>query len=522
MRKILIKPGVYYDSVKLLLLSKEAGEREGILHAMVAMATATNLEILSRLGWSAEETAGAGENDLLIALEADSRDALDAALEWLEGRFKERVASAAKTYRPKTLRRAIQDHPSANLVQISIPGAYAFREAKQALEAGKHVMLFSDNVPVEEEVALKKVAVERGLLMMGPDCGTAILNGACLGFANVVPKGPVGIVAASGTGAQEVSCLLARLGVGVSQVIGTGGRDLSREVDGRMMRLGLRALAMDPETRVVVLVSKPPESEVGEKVLVEAGRAGKPVIVNFLGEDRDRITRDNIRGARTLEEAVHFAYESVTGQDPAAGAAGPCSCSTLEEKSKFAPGQRYLRGLFVGGTLADEAMLLLKDSLGTLYSNGPVAGCHRLDDSAHSRQHTVLDLGADEFTVGRAHPMIDPTLRNLRIVQEAGDPETAVLLLDVVLGYGSHADPAGETAEAVREARAVAERDGRYLAVVASVCGTEGDPQDLKEQEMALGRVGARVFASNAQACRFAAALLSQGGSALLSGGGHE
>jgi len=511
LKKILIKPGVYYDSVKLLLLSKETGERAGIRRAMVAMATATNLEILSRLGWSAEDAGGAGDNDLLIAVEAEDGAVLDSTFEWLEGRLKQRASAAAAAYRPRTLRRAIQDHPSANLVQISIPGAYAFREAKRALEGGRHVMLFSDNVPVDEEVALKDLAAERGLLLMGPDCGTAILNGVCLGFANVVPRGPVGIVAASGTGAQEVSALLARLGVGVSQVIGTGGRDLSGDVDGRMMRLGLRALREDPGTRVVVLVSKPPEPKVGEKILAEAQAAGKPVVVNFLGEDPDRISGGNIRGARTLEEAAHLAFRSVTGRDETAEILGPCACATLEERSKFKAGQRYLRGLFVGGTLADEAMLMLKDSLGTLHSNGPVAGCLPLRDAGRSTGHTVLDLGADEFTVGRAHPMIDPTLRNLRIVEEARDPEVAVLLLDVVLGYGSHPDPAGETAGAVEQARAAAEADGRWLAVVASVCGTEGDPQDLKEQEIALGRAGVRVFASNAEACRFCAALLPGG-----------
>ncbi len=512
MKKILIKPGAYYDSVKLLLLSREMGERDGVRQAMVAMGTATNLEILSRLGWSAGDAAGAGENDLVIAVDAEDAGRMEAAFEWLDERLRQRTsAAAAEGYRPKTLRRAIQDHPAANLVQISIPGAYAFRESKRALVSGRHVMLFSDNVPVEEEVALKELAVEKGLLLMGPDCGTAILNGVCLGFANVVPRGPVGIVAASGTGAQEVSILLARMGVGVSQVIGTGGRDLSRQVGGRMMGLGLRALVEDPATEVVVLVSKPPEREVGEKVLAEAREAGKPVIVNFLGEDPARITGGNIRGARTLEDAAHLAFHAVTGRDAAAGTSGPCSCAALGERSKLAPGQRYLRGLFAGGTLADEAMLLLKDSLGTLHSNGPVAGCLPLESGSRSCGHTILDLGADEFTVGRAHPMIDPTLRNLRIIEEAKDPEVAVILLDVVLGYGSHADPAGETARAVEEARAAAGKDDRVPVIVASVCGTVDDPQNLKEQEKALGRAGVRVFASNAQACRFAAALLPGG-----------
>ncbi|MCK4546234.1 MAG: acyl-CoA synthetase FdrA [Candidatus Eisenbacteria sp.] len=510
MKKIRIRKGVYCDSVRLLLLSREMGDLDGVDRAMAAMATPTNLEILGQLGWSLEEIGDVAENDLLAAVDAADERTLDAAFQWLETRLKERVSGTGKGYHPRTLRTAVADAPSANLVQISIPGAYAFREAKRALMNDKHVMLFSDNVSIEEEVALKDLAGDRGLLLMGPDCGTAIINGVCLGFANVVPRGPVGIVAASGTGAQEISVLLARGGIGVSQLIGTGGRDLSRKVAGRAMRLGLRALAADPETEVMVLVSKPPEPEVAERILTDAASCAKPVIVNFLGENPDRITRGNVRGAGNLEEAAQLAIQAAGRRAISLGEGG-VPALVEQERSRLKPGQRFLRGLFVGGTLADEAMLLLKTELGTLYSNSPVPGCTLLVDSSVSRGHTVLDLGADEFTVGRAHPMIDPTLRNFRIVEEAMDSEVAVLLLDVVLGYGSHADPAGATAGAVEEARGMARKDDRDLVVVASVCGTEGDPQNLDEQEQKLRDVGVRVFASNAQACRFCRELLRSG-----------
>ena len=513
MKRIVVRSGVYYDSVKLLLLSKELGERGGVDRAMVAMATPTNLEILTRQGWSRDEVGQVSESDLFVAVEAADPEALEAALEWAQARLTERTSARGEGYRPKTLRSAMRDAPASNLVQISVPGAYAYREARRALLGDRHVMLFSDNVPVEEEVALKDLAVGRGLLMMGPDCGTAVLNGACLGFSNVVPTGPVGIVAASGTGAQEVSVLLARAGIGVSQVIGTGGRDLSAAVGGRMMRMGLAALEADPDTRVIVLVSKPPAEEVGDRILAEAGRSSKPVIVNFLGRDPTDGVGRNVTMARTLEDAARAAASSLGGEEDAGARAAErekeIGDRVARERARLAPRQRYVRGLFVGGTLADEAMVLLKGTLGTLFSNGPVAGCSRLEEGARSVGHTILDMGADEFTAGRAHPMIDPTLRNLRIAEEARDPEVAVLLIDVVLGYGSHSDPAGEIAGVIAEGRAKAAGEGRHLVVAASVCGTEGDPQGLEGQENALREAGAHVFASNAEACRFSAALVA-------------
>lgn len=511
-KKLIVKSGAYHDSVTLLLQSKEMNELEGVIRAMVAMATPTNREILAELGWTGQDVQGATENDLVVAVEAEDGDALDRALGWLETRRTSQPTSSGAAYHPRTLRRALADAPASNLVQISVPGRYAYREARSALLNDKHVMLFSDNVSIEEEVALKDLAAERGLLLMGPDCGTAILNGVCLGFANVVPRGPVGIVAASGTGAQEVSSLLGRKGIGISQLIGTGGRDLSAEVGGRMMRLSLRALDADPNTQIIVLVSKPPAEEVGKAILSDAGSCSKPVVVNFLGENAGKISKGNVKGAGTLEEAAGLAVEIVTGEVPSIGKADSKDDLTAlasAERAKMAAGQRYLRGLFTGGTLADEAMILLKDTLTSLYSNGPVPGCSHLEDRKQSREHTILDLGADEFTVGRAHPMIDPMVRNLRIVQEAQDPETAVLLLDVVLGYGSNTDPAGEAARAVEKAAVLAQRDGRYISVVASICGTDGDPQNMEEQQQILKDAGVHVFASNAQASRFCGLLLA-------------
>jgi FdrA protein len=362
------------------------------------------------------------------------------------------------------------------------------------------VLLFSDNVSLEDEIALKRYAVDNGLLLMGPGAGTAILNGVALGFANVVPRGPVGIVSAAGTGLQEVSILLARQGVGLSQGIGTGGRDLKEAVGGLMMLSGLQALQADPMTRVVVLVSKPPSPPVAEKILSQARQSDKPTVVCFLGQ---AFTGQNITA--TLEEAAFLA----------ATLANPNTRSPVSEESpqprqsrkKTGAGKRYLRALFSGGTLCYEAQVIWRKVFKQpVFSNAPLAEASRLQNSNRSHGHSAVDLGEEEFTVGRPHPMIDNDLRIRRLFQEARDPDTAVILLDVVLGYGAHPDPASELAPAIVKAREIA--SGRQIAFVASVTGTEADPQCRSRQVAALEAAGVVVSESNAAAARLAAKII--------------
>ena len=308
---------------------------------------------------------------------------------------------------------------------------------------------------------------------MGPDCGTAILNGIPLGFANVVRRGAIGVVAASGTGLQQVTCLLDRLGAGVSQAIGTGGHDLSHEVGGITMLQSIEALAADPATRVIVLISKPPAADVATRVLEQACAAGKPVVVCFLGVDPKTVESGDLKGAGTLEDAAYLAA-SLAGAEPPKRE----PLKGLAKTPKFAPTQKYIRGLYSGGTFCFEASLLLSQVLSPVYSNTPVGGTLRLDDVWRSKAHTLVDLGDDVFTRGRPHPMIDHRLRNERIAKEADDAETAVILLDVVLGYGSHMDPASEIVPAIEGARKRAATAGREVAFVGFVCGTDRDPQE--------------------------------------------
>jgi succinyl-CoA synthetase alpha subunit len=502
----------YRDSVSLMQLSSTFAKLQGVEQASAIMASANNVSLLREAGLLTGPVE-AGANDLLIALQGDD-DALEAAMAAAESALNQPAASTTDNGRtrvvpPRSIEMGLGGMVGANLALISTPGEYAAAEAFKALRLGLNVMLFSDNVELKEEIALKRFAQAQGLIVMGPDCGTAIINGIPLAFANVIKRGDIGVVAASGTGLQQVTCLIDRWGKGISQAIGTGGHDLHREVGGISMLQGLQALAADQSTSVIVLISKPPSPEVAGRVLEVAASAGKPVVVNFLGADPDGIRRPNVFPAGTLEDAAAAAVALASGRTPDDGASRrPPSVPP----SRLAPGQRYLRGLYSGGTFCYEASLLLKKNLGQVYSNTPVDSQDRLGDVWTSREHTVIDLGDDLFTRGRPHPMIDHRLRNERILKEAVDPAVAVILLDVVLGYGAHPDPAGEMVPVIRKAQDVAEKAGRHLMVVGFVCGTTQDPQNLATQEAALRDAGMILAESNAQAVRLATAVASGAG----------
>ena len=512
---IRVKQREYYDSVRLMRTAEMVRRQEGVQEAMLVMATESNKQLLEAAGLPAGEAAQATPNDLVIAIVAKSEEAAERAMEEAERLLKERAA-AGERHVYRTLTSALGAMRGGNLALISVPGEYAAAEARRALESGLHVMLFSDNVSLEDEVSLKRLAQEKGLMMMGPDCGTAIINGAGLGFANVVRRGTIGIAGASGTGIQALSALIDRQGAGVSHAIGAGSRDLSPEVSGATMLAAIALLAADPATEVLALTSKPPDPEVSRAILERAVDSGKPVVANFLGGDPEIVTDAGAFAAATLEEAARKAVSLAQGGGAMVAPPPPDGIERLaaQEAQKVSGRQRFIRGLYAGGTLCYEALLILEnDHLlnggadgidGKILSNVPLRPEQRLADPWQSRGHTLLDLGEDAFTRGRPHPMIDSTLRAQRLVQEAEDPETAVVLLDVVLGHGAHEDPAGSLTEAIAEARAKVTEAGGYLPVVASVCGTAGDPQNAQRQEDVLREAGVVVMDSNAQAVRLA------------------
>lgn len=486
--KIIIKPNSYHDSVTLMAISGKVKAVPGVTEAVVNMATGMNKELMQAIGLFSAAAATAGPDDLLIAIRADSAAACEqaalAAEDFLAQRGRRQTGS--RRVRPASIASAVQQQPAANLAVISVPGAYAAREALAALQQGLHVMLFSDNVSLAEEKKLKQFAHERGLLMMGPDCGTAIINGKGLCFANAVRRGSIGLVGASGTGTQEVTVQIDRLGGGISQALGTGGRDLTEEIGGIMMLDCLAALQADPATAVIVVISKPPSAPVAAAIIAALKTGGKPAVVCFLNHAGDAADEGGqLYFCSSLETTARQAV-ALSGLKVDAALAPP---STGPAKPLvLALGQHSIRGLFCGGTLCSEAAGIVAAAL-------PAAG------------HRFLDLGDDEYTVGRPHPMIEPSLRNPHILEAAADPGVAVVLLDVVLGYGSHPDPAGVALTAIAAASDIAAAAGRTLTFVGYVCGTEQDPQNRSEQNRKLALAGVRLADSNAAAARLAVAI---------------
>jgi FdrA protein len=501
-------PREYRDSVALMQLSAALAKMPGVKQASAVMGTENNLGLLRQAGMDIGEVA-VGPNDLLIVLQGDEA-ALQPALEEAHTRLSAQGQSAdsgeARQTSPRSIAMALAEHPEANMAMISTPGEYAAAEALKALNLGLNVMLFSNNVSGPDEAMLKRAARDKGLIVMGPDCGTAIINGIPLAFANVVKRGPIGAVGASGTGLQEVTVLVDRLGGGISQAVGTGGHDLSNEVGGISMLTGLKYLTDDPSTKVIALISKPPSRDIADEILGRARASGKPVVVIFLGADANALTGGNIYGVRTLEDAARAAISLAAGRSPE-----PADESVPIPPGipKLASGQKYIRGLFSGGTFCFQATMLLQESM-SVHSNTKVGASLPLKDMFKSEGHTVVDLGDDVFTRGRPHPMIDYRLRTERIVQEISDPETAVLLLDVVLGYGSNANPAAELLPALKSAREIAKQKGRAFICVGHICGTEGDPQGLASQTQALQGAGMILTDSNAQAVRLALKIVTQ------------
>ena len=504
--RIIIKQNLYYDSVSLMNISQKLKKLDGIEKAVVSLGTETNKRLLEEINFPLNEFESAGVNDLIIAISSTNEKNLDKALEKFEELLnKGESTGESKRILPKTLTEAIRMQSDTNLVQISLAGEFAYREAKKALELNRNVMLFSDNISLEEENKLKTLALEKGLLMMGPDCGTAIINQIPLAFANIIPKGSIGIIAASGTGAQEVSTLIAKGNGGISQLIGTGGRDLSITIGGKMMLLGLEALAEDDTTKVIVLISKPPAQEVAKKVLERASKINKKVIVHFIGGDREEIEKYNLLYSSNLEETSILALKEAYNYEFEL-ALSEMELNALAEKeiAKMGKEQKYIRALYTGGTLADETMLYWQSKFGKVYSNTPLDEKYRLKDNMISQEDTILDLGDDEFTQGRAHPMIDPSYRALRLEQEAMNKNISVILLDFVLGYGAHNDPAGAMLPSIIEAKKKFNERGEYLSILASVCGTENDPQKLSEQENKLASNGIICLPSNWQMVKLA------------------
>ena len=506
-----IRKNQYYDSVFLMRIAKGITESPGVTQCAVVMATDANKELLDNIGIIGEALKAATPNDLIVAVIAEN----EAIVNQLFGSIDERLQNFGDTVKPSTyqyLDKAAIDNPRANLVVISIPGEYAATETRKALEHGKHVFLFSDNIPLDQEVELKQYAHQRGLFVMGPDCGTSLIGGIGIGFSNVVRRGPIGVVGASGTGLQEFTSLIHQAGSGISHAIGTGTHDLSDAVGGITTLMGLEALEADPNTELIAIISKPAEKQTLKRLQEYIRSYEKPIVACFLGLEQPLLEMGpQYRQARIIDQAVELSLASL-----GIGA----SMTALEEKnydarsitteiSRWKPEQRFLRGLFAGGTFCYQAQQAMRDAGISVYSNAPLDKHYRLIDPEFSHEHTLVDLGDDYFTQGKPHPMIDATQRSQRILAEADDPEVAVLLIDILLGQISSMNPAGDLIDAICKAKEKVARRSGYLTVVASICGTDEDPQGYDRQKSMLLQAGVITFPSSARAAKFCAELIS-------------
>ncbi|ENV9332139.1 acyl-CoA synthetase FdrA [Klebsiella aerogenes] len=495
--KIVVKKNTYFDSVSLMSISTRANKLDGVEQAFVAMATEMNKGVLNNLGLLTPELEAAKNGDLMIVIKGKDGADSEQILGEIEALFSKKADSGQHEARYATLASAKKHLPQSNLAIISVNGLFAAREARQALQNDLNVMLFSDNVSIDDELALKQLAHEKGLLMMGPDCGTAIINGAALCFGNAVRRGNIGIIGASGTGSQELSVRIHDFGGGISQLIGTGGRDLSEKIGGLMMLDAIQMLEADPQTEIIVLVSKPPAPAVAKKVLERARACRKPVVACFLGRAEPPADEQGLQFARGTKDAALKAV-LLSGIKQENLDLHPLNQALIADvRAQLTPRQKYIRGLFCGGTLCDETMFAVLEKHADVYSNIQPDPAYRLSDINRSIKHTFLDFGDDDFTNGKPHPMIDPTNRIGRLLQEARDPEVAVIVMDFVLGFGSHEDPVGSTISAIEEAKAIAAADGRPLTILAYVLGTDIDTPSLEQQRQMLLDAGVILASSS-------------------------
>lgn len=504
MRQIVIKKNRYVDSVTLMSIGDKVMKLDGVENAEAQMGTWANCQILSELGYTGLHDAGA--DDLVLAVCANTKKQVDAALAYMEDILDHRDGQDDEIY--QSLDEIDLDERHFDLAQISLPGRYAFAEAEKALDKGLHLFIFSDNVSMEEEKKLKEKGREKNLLVMGPDCGVGMVGGVCLGAGSILSKGSVGIAAASGSGAQEVACLLEKFGLGVSNLIGTGGRDLYPEIGGIEMIQAMEVLEKDADTMVIVLVSKLADEDVMNKVLDRADKLKKPVVAVFLGSGEALFKGHKAIPAFSLKEAaVHTAEILDMGKEVSLEYTDKEIAHIVQrEIALYDERQKYFRGLYCGGTFTEEGLIYYSRIPGiSLYSNLDTVYAKKLKDAHISEGHTILDMGAEDFTAEAPHPVFDPKLRIRRLEKELDDEETAVVLLDFISGPGVAQDPFTPFIDAINA------RGGKpHVTYVANICGSKNDPQNIEEKKKLLQDAGVIVTSCSYESARVAGALMEE------------
>ena len=498
----------YHDSLELLLATSILEGMAGIGRCNIAMGTAYGVKLFQTLGLMSAEMEKADVTDLIIAAEAESRETFELRV---KETFEQLMCKASEQPVEAwiTQEEALRAHPDAKVCVISVPGEYAKAEAMKALKNDMHVVLFSSSIAPQDELEMKTYARDHGLLCMGPDCGVVNLNGVAFLLGSKTRRGAFGICGASGVGVQHVGALIHAAGYGCSQIIGTGGGDLKATIGGLSMQTGIDALEDDPQTKYIVLISRKPDPDTLDKLLGRIRACAKPVIACFMGADQAQVEASGAIFAADLDEAAVQALKLVGASCPLQ-TEDELEAMASEAVQGMAAGQKYLRGLFTGGTYCEEAMNTISRRLGKVYSNAPLKPEWRLENSLVSVAHTCVDVGEDEFTQGKPHPTMEPSGRRPFILKEGADPETCVLLLDFIFAVSAHPDPVGVVLEDIKAAMEAARRRGGKLAVVASICGTDEDFQNLKEQERKLREAGVYVCRTNRQAAELAARIAAK------------
>lgn len=515
MIQTIIRKNMYQDSIFLMNATQAITELKGVATAVVVMGTDTNKSVLREFGASDADINRAGANDLVLSLDVEREDITNDVTALLDSMISGRnsVGKGKKTKSYSNLGKALDNTPCANMVFISVPGEFASQEAWEALEAGRNVFIFSDNVPLEEEVALKRFAEKHDLWVLGPGCGASLLEGVSVGMMSAVSRGPIGIVGASGSGIHEIASLIDQAGLGITQAIGTGGRDLSQAVGGITMAKGLQWMMRDKDSKVIVLVSKPPHPDVADKILGMVVGCDKPVVVFFLGGDEMRLP-EGVYRASTLEDAANKAVCLARGlvpakEDLAARHVSELGAAAGASRARLRAEQKYLRGLFCGGTHCEESILILRDMVPQIHANISFGGSSLLADVKNSKGHSLIDMGDEELTKGKPHPVMEPSVLKDRLFREATDPEVAVVLFDLLLGYGANKDPVATIFKTLEDIRRKLARENRRVELVCTLTGTDRDPQNFGEQKRRLTELGVAVFHSNAQATMYAGLIVS-------------
>ena len=507
--KFLIRKNQYYDSVFLMGINKGLLGVPGVIESAVLMGTENNKKLLTNIHIVNDEINQSSANDLIVAVIAETESSAADAFAKLDVLLVNSDLQSTEV-KVRTQSDGLRKLPTANLAVISVPGEFAAREAKKALENDLNVFLFSSNVSVKDELELKHLALEKNLLLMGPDCGTSIIGGKGIGFANRVRRGSVGVIGPSGTGIQEFTCLMHNSGLGISHAIGTGTRDLVDDIGGITTFMALNQLEQDPQTEVVVIVSKPAGPRTLLSLIERATKYRKPLIGCFLGISTDQLRESEMIGiVDTVDDAARMALQVLQHESDFMQIEMD-EVRIQQEASNLLPGQKYLRGLFAGGTFCYQSQQILAKDGHELYSNEPLPRMKKLPDPEKSIAHSLIDMGDEYFTTGKPHPMLDGTMRAIRILEEGRDPETAIILLDFILGFNSSNDPVGEALESIIEVQRSAELENRHVVFVASITGTDEDPQDLQLQKKMLVDAGVIVFPSNASAAAFCSRLLNE------------